>query len=105
MAAILDMESALAERISEIAGTGQRERVRIEMRHLVIRLGDLARDGGREEVRESVAPLVDLLLSLRSEARREQRFNVGDRIRAILSECGVEVQDTPSGTACALVHA
>jgi cysteinyl-tRNA synthetase len=56
------------------------------MRHLIIRLGDLARDGGRE-------------------ARPEQRFNDADRIRAILSECGVEVQDTPSGTAWALAHA
>jgi hypothetical protein len=105
VASILDMESALPERIADIAGTGERERVRVEMRHLVIRLGDLARDGGREEVRESVAPLVDLLLSVRGEARREQRFNDADRIRAILAECGVEVQDTPSGTAWALAHA
>jgi len=82
-----------------------RHRVRLEMRHLIIRLGDLARDGGREAVRESVAPLVDVLLSLRGEARREQRFNDADRIRAILSECGVEVQDTPSGTAWALAYA
>jgi cysteinyl-tRNA synthetase len=78
--------------------------VRVEMRRLVIRLGDLARDGGREEVRESVAPLVDVLLSLRGDARREQRFNDADRIRAILAACGVEVQDTPSGTAWALAH-
>jgi len=72
---------------------------------LIIRLGDLARDGGREEVRESIAPLVDVLLSLRGEARREQRFNDADRIRAILSECGVELRDTPSGTAWAPAHA
>jgi hypothetical protein len=105
VAAIFEMESVLREGIADIAGTNQQERVRVQMRHLIIRLGDLARDGGREEVRESVAPLVDLLLSLRGEARREQRFNDADRIRAILSECGVQVQDTPSGTAWALAHA
>jgi len=103
--AILEMESVLHERIADIAGSDERDRVRAEMRHLVIRLGDLARDGGREGVRDSVAPLVDVLLSLRGDARREQRFNDADRIRAILAECGVEVQDTPSGTAWALAHA
>src|SRR6202022_2659289 len=105
VAAILEMESELQERIADIGATNERDRVRVEIRRLVIRLGDLARDGGREEVRESVAPLVDVLLSLRGEARREQRLNDADRIRAILAECGVEVQDTPSGTAWVLAHA
>ena len=105
VAAILEMESVLQERIADIAGTDERDRVRAEIRDLVIRLGDLAHNGGRAEVREYVAPLVAVLLSLRGEARREHRFNDADRIRAILVECGVEVQDTPSGTAWALAHA
>jgi hypothetical protein len=105
VAAILEMESVLQERIGDIAGTDERDRVRAEMRHLVVRLGDLARDGGREEAREYVAPLVDVLLSMRGEARRELRFNDADRLRAILAECGVEVQDTPTGTAWSLAHA
>lgn len=105
VAAILKMESVLQERIADIAGGDERDRVRAEMRHLVIRLGDLARDGGRQEVREYVAPLVDALLSMRGEARREQRFNDADRLRAVLAECGVEVQDTPSGTAWSLADA
>jgi peptidase E len=105
VAAILEMESVVQERIADIGATNERERVRSEMRHLVIRLGDLARDGAREEVREYVAPLVDVLLSMRGDARREQRFNDADRLRAILAECGVEVQDTPSGTAWSLANA
>jgi cyanophycinase-like exopeptidase len=103
--AILEMESTLQERISNGGGTGERDRVRAEMRHLVIRLGDLARNGGREEAREHVAPLVDVLLSMRGEARREHRFNDADRLRAILADCGVEVQDTPAGTEWSLVNA
>jgi len=102
---ILEMESVLQDRIADIAGAPERDRVRAEMRHLVIRLGELASDGEREEVREYVAPLVDVLLSMRGEARREERFNDADRLRDILAECGVEVQDTPSGTAWSLVQA
>src|SRR3989454_3130952 len=105
VAAILEMESALQERIPDLGCAGERDRVRAEMRHLVVRLGDLARDGGREEVREYVAPLVDVLLSMRGEARREQRFREADRLRAILADCGVEVQDTPAGTEWSLVNA
>jgi len=105
VAAILEMESVLQERIADIGGSGERDRVRAEMRRLVVRLGDLARDGGREEVRGYVAPLVDVLLSMRGEARREQRFREADRLRAILADCGVEVQDTPAGTEWSLVNA
>jgi cyanophycinase-like exopeptidase len=105
VASILEMESVLQERIGDIAGVGERNRLRAEMRRLVVRLGDLARDGGRVEVRETVAPLVDVLLSMRGEARREQRFSDADRLRAILAGCGVEVQDTPTGTAWSLTHA
>jgi hypothetical protein len=105
VATILEMESVLEERIGDIAAANDRGRVRAEMRHLVIRLGVLVQDGRRVEVREQVAPLVDVLISMRGEARREQRFNDADRLRAILADCGVEVQDTPSGTAWSLVHA
>jgi len=62
-------------------------------------------DRNADAVRESVAPLVDVLLRLRTDARREQRFEDADRLRAILAECGVEVRDTPSGTAWSLPHA
>src|SRR5205814_2355341 len=104
VAAILEMESVLQERIADLGGTPERDRVRAEMRHLVVRLGELARDGGREEVREYVAPLVDVLLSMRGEAGREQRVREADRLRAILAVRGVEVQDTPAGTEWSLVN-
>ena len=53
----------------------------------------------RDPLREQVAPFVDVLLTLRREARREQRFADADRLRSVLVESGIEVQDTPSGTA------
>src|SRR5256886_7426338 len=104
VAAILEMESVLQERIADLGGTAERDRVRAEMRRLVVRLGDLARDGGREEVREYVAPLVDFLLSMRGEARREPPFRQADRLRAILPACGVEAPDTPARTAWSPVN-
>jgi cyanophycinase-like exopeptidase len=103
--AILEMESTLQERFSNSGAAGDRDRLRAEMRHRVIRLGDLARSSGRDEVREYVAPLVDVLLSMRGEARRERRFSDADRLRTILADCGVEVQDTPAGPAWSLVTA
>jgi hypothetical protein len=105
VAAILDMERVLHEWAADLAGTDERDRARAEMRQLVVRLGGLVRDGGRHDMREYVAPLVDVLLSLRGKARREQRFGDADRLRAILEQCGVEVQDTPSGTAWSLADA
>jgi cysteinyl-tRNA synthetase len=84
VATILEMESVLRERFADIASTGEQERV---------------------QVRGSIAPLVALLLWLRDEARRQRRFNDAVRIRAILAECGVAVQDTRSGTAWALAPA
>ena len=105
VAAILEMESVVYEGVADIAGMDERDRVRAEMRHLVARLPGLVRGGEPDDVREYVAPLVDVLLSLRGEARREQRFKDADRLRAILAHCGVEVQDTPSGTAWSLAQA
>jgi hypothetical protein len=103
--AILEIEHALHERPAEVDSTDDRDRLRAKMRHLVVSLGDLARGSGRDEARAQVAPLVDVLLTLRGEARREQRFDDADRLRAILAQCGVEVQDTPTGTAWSLVEA
>jgi cyanophycinase-like exopeptidase len=103
--AILEMESVFDEGLADIADTQERDRVRAEMRDLVERIPDLQRSGKPGEVREYVAPLVDVVLSLRGEARRERRFGDADRLRAILADCGVEVQDTPSGTAWSLAQA
>ena len=103
--AILEMESVLYEGLADLGGADERDRIRAEMRHLLARLPGLVRSGKPGEVREYVAPLVDVVLSLRGEARREQRFGDADRLRAILANCGVEVQDTPSGTAWSLAQA
>jgi cysteinyl-tRNA synthetase len=104
VAAILEMESVLHEWSSEPGDTDERDRGRAELRHLVVRLGEMVRGGARADMREQLEPLVDALLSLRAEARRERRFHEADRLREILVQCGVEVEDTPSGTGWSLAH-
>jgi cyanophycinase-like exopeptidase len=64
---------------------------------------ELTPDAG--DVRERLAPLVDMLLDLRNEARNQRRFDEADRLRAVLSASGVEVQDSPTGTAWSLAQA
>ncbi|HXN04597.1 MAG TPA: hypothetical protein VN895_07170 [Candidatus Acidoferrum sp.] len=104
VAVILEMESVLHEWSTDLGGTGERDRGRAELRQLVVRLGEMVRGGAQAGMRERLEPLVDVLLSLRGEARREQRFHDADRLREILAQCGVEVEDTPSGTGWSLVH-
>jgi cyanophycinase-like exopeptidase len=100
--AILEMESVLHEWSAD--ASDERDRGRAEMRQLIVRLGEMVRGGARVDLREQLEPLVDVLLSLRGEARREQRFHEADRLREILAQCGVEVEDTPTGTGWSLAH-
>jgi cyanophycinase-like exopeptidase len=102
VAAILEMESVLHEWRGDLPN--ERDRGRAEMRQLIVRLAEMVRGGAQAGMREQLEPLVDLLLSLRGEARREQRFRDADRLREILAQCGVEVEDTPSGTGWSLVR-
>jgi hypothetical protein len=104
VAAVLEMESVLHEWSTDLNGTDERDRGRAEMRQLVVRLGEMVRGGAQAAMREQLEPLVAVLLSLRGEARREQRFHEADRLREILAQCGVEVEDTPSGTGWSLTH-
>ena len=48
------------------------------------------------------APLIDGLLQARQELRDQGLFNVADRLRDLLIDSGVEVQDTPSGAVWSL---
>src|SRR6267143_2746893 len=104
VAAILEMESVLHEWSTDRGGTDERERGRADLRQLVVLLGEMVRGGAQAGIRDQLEPLVDVLLSLRGEARREQRFHDADRLREVLAQVGVEVEDTPTGTGWSLAH-
>jgi hypothetical protein len=104
VAAILEMESVLHEWSNDLGSTDERDQGRAELRQLIVRLGEMVRGGAQAEMREQLEPLVGVLLSLRGEARREQRFHEADRLREILAQCGVEVEDTATGTGWTLAQ-
>jgi cysteinyl-tRNA synthetase len=46
----------------------------------------------------AIEPLIDLLIEIRSELRQQRQWSLADRIRERLSELGIVLEDTPSGT-------
>jgi len=44
-----------------------------------------------------IAMHIDWLLRRREDARKEERWEVADRIRADLTRIGIEIQDDPNG--------
>jgi len=96
VAAILAVESTLAEWSNETFSGDERERGRSLQRRMVTRLGELATEGAADP-RERMAPLVDAILALRHQFRDERRFADADRLRDLLTGCGIEVRDGRQG--------
>lgn len=96
VAAILDVEQALADWSSDTLQSDDADHARRTLRSLVVRLGDLAVDGARDR-RTVVAPYVEALLELRTRAREAKDFVSSDLVRARLAAAGVEVRDTTTG--------
>jgi hypothetical protein len=63
----------------------------------LVQLASTAKDGFVDP-----APLIDAVLRARAEFRVQGHFDVADRLRDLLVNNGVEVQDTPSGAVWSL---
>jgi cyanophycinase-like exopeptidase len=96
VAAVLAVETALAEWSTETFSGDERERGRAQLRRMVTRLGEVATEGAADP-RERVAPFVEAILALRRDFRAERRFDDADRLRDLLTGCGVEVRDGRQG--------
>jgi cysteinyl-tRNA synthetase len=96
VAAILAVETAMAEWSSETFSGDERDRGRSQLRRMVTRLGEVAAEGDADP-RERVAPFVEAILGLRRQFREERRFDDADRLRDLLTGCGVEVRDGRQG--------
>ncbi len=96
VAAVLAVETAMAEWSSETFSGDERERGRAQLRRMVTRLGDVAAEGDADP-RERVAPFVEAILGLRRQFRSERRFDDADRLRDLLTGCGIEVRDGRQG--------
>ena len=96
VAAILGLETTMAEWSSETFSGDERERGRSLLRRMVTRLGELATEGAADP-RERVAPFVEAMLAMRRQFRAERRFDDADQLRDLLTGCGVEVRDGHRG--------
>jgi cysteinyl-tRNA synthetase len=52
----------------------------------------------KPQVDLAAKPFIDLLVSLRTELRKEKQWQMADRIRTSLGDLGVVLEDTPQGT-------
>jgi cyanophycinase-like exopeptidase len=96
VAAILGVETTMAEWSSETFSGDERDRARSLLRRMVTRLGEVAAEGNADP-RESIAPFVEAILAMRRQFRAERRFDDADRLRDLLTGCGVEVRDGHHG--------
>jgi hypothetical protein len=85
-----------ASRLAATPGPGGE--AQLALGGMVARLGELAVEGLRDPA-ELLAPLVGPLLRLRTELRQAGRYELADTVRGVLTGAGVEVRDTPDGTA------
>ena len=89
---------------AKISDATKRELIRRFDEVLALNLLDAAKK--QKEAEESSAPdipeelraRIETLISERAEAKRAKNYAEADRIRALLSEMGVTLKDTPSGT-------
>jgi cyanophycinase-like exopeptidase len=95
--AVLELDDTLVAWSGDTTQSDAGTRGRAAMRRMVARLGELARTGARDP-REVVGGFVTALLEERAAARADRRFGDADRIRDALTDCAVEVRDTPDGT-------
>ena len=88
-----------AREVNRASGTSAVRGLRAAFRKMAAVLGlplDQPPPGLGEEM--AVAPFIDLLLEVRSELRAAKQWALSDRIRDRLSELGVRLEDSPSGT-------
>jgi len=97
VAAVLALESAIADWRADTWQSGELEDARRVLRALVVQLGDVAQTGARDPG-EVVGPYLDLLIDLRRSARENRDFVTSDLVRERLVGLGVEVRDTSEGS-------
>ncbi len=101
VAAVLDLEQATTDWVSDTLSSDDGAHAHGVLRSMVVELGELARTGAADPT-DAIGPYVELLITLRSRARESGDFGAGDQIRDALSSSGVEVRDTPTGPSWSL---
>jgi cysteinyl-tRNA synthetase len=95
--AVLTLDRSILEWSADTLQTDEPDRARAVLYSLVHRLGEAAADGLRDP-RDLLAPLVESLIALRKDLRAAKQWELADRVRDRLTEAGIELRDTPTGT-------
>jgi hypothetical protein len=92
--AVLELESQLVAWSRDTLQSDEMDRGRAALRSMIVRLGQAARP---------VGPFVEALLAQRTAAREGGRWADADALRDALVALGVEINDSPKGTAWRLL--
>ena len=101
VAALLDLDSMLEERVRSGEDSTDLDSARSTFRALIARLGEAAATGIADP-RDAVTPYVEALLELRARARAARDFSTADVVRDRLAAAGVEVRDGADGSTWSL---
>jgi cysteinyl-tRNA synthetase len=99
VAALLDLDSAIAARLRAGEDSPDLDNASAMFRSLIVRLGEGATDSGD---RETIDALVGGLVEARDAARASRDWTTADRIRDRLAAAGVEVRDGAEGSSWVL---
>jgi hypothetical protein len=101
VALVIELDEVSVRWGAESFASDEAERARSTLRSMIIRLGELAEQGTGDPA-DLVAPFVDALLALRDAARGSRDWATADDVRDRLLAAGVQINDTPEGTAWSL---
>jgi len=95
VAALLDLDAAIAARLRQGEDSPDLDNASAMFRSLIVRLGEGAAARG---ARDAIDGLVDGLVEARDTARASHDFGTADRIRERLAAAGIEVRDGENGS-------
>jgi hypothetical protein len=96
--AVLELDAAITGWSTDTLDTDAADQARSVLRALVVRLGDAAQTG-LADPRDRLGPLVEPIVELRAALRERREWQAADALRDALAAGGVEVRDTPDGSA------
>jgi len=94
--ALLELDSAIWKAQKDLEDEERISQAREILRDSIVLLGAKLETSPRH-FREYLSPLVEQMLQLRAKFRKEQKWSEADRIRDILLQSNIQVEDTQDG--------
>jgi cyanophycinase-like exopeptidase len=94
--ALLELDSAIWKAQKDLEDEENISQAREILRDSIVLLGAELGTSPRH-LREYLSPLVEQMLQLRARFRKEQKWSEADRIREILQQSNIQVEDTKDG--------